>query len=207
MGFKQIKWKLLSSIGWLNGIRKAPIRDGMITTGGLRLKEGPVLEDPVEVKFAPLSDKRFYDENFYEQFEGFLPSELDMVGPPLDQNAFGYCFDIFGEIGSRQFYDLLKSHRYESKSKHNLELGDIIAVFRIDPDFGPTTHAGIYLGDGLMRSRWGHESPLIEHPVDVLPHYCDHRDDSTGTFTGKIYYGNADCHEKVPVSVELAMKD
>ncbi|OIO40989.1 hypothetical protein AUJ62_03690 [Candidatus Pacearchaeota archaeon CG1_02_32_21] len=157
------------------------VREGMITTGGLRLLKPDYCSIP-EVKFSFLSDKRFFDSRYYKEFESFMPNGFSIVGEPKDESAFVYVLRETGlarngmrNIHSANFLDIIgkggfKSVNSLSPVKEDIVLyspvkDDIILYSPFEADFTGYNHAGIYNGDDKVRSRWGFGSPVIEHPL------------------------------------------
>jgi len=142
---------------------------GSWTTRGLVLREKPSLDLPPEVKFAAFSDDRFFTQKHYKKFEAFLPKEFSIVGPPEEQDCFGFCLDVSHVVGREKFQEVM--YRLGTEADQNLTLGDTILYYH-DVGISILNHAGKYIGEGMVSSRWGVGSPVIQHPIDeVLPHY------------------------------------
>lgn len=140
---------------------------GMRTTGGLNLALTPSINSKPEIKFAVFSDARFYDAEHYFKFAPFLPLEIRIIGPPADQNCFGFCMNVSGFPSRQEFSKWFENQGYlQHFEKPATE--DIVLYHHIDPEFG-VKHSAVYSKDGRVQSRWGMKSPLIEHPVEQVP--------------------------------------
>jgi len=181
------------------------IGEGEKTLMGLRLRIRPSLKQPLEVKYAVFSDSRFFMPEFYEQFEPFLPEGFDLIDKPMNQNAFEFCLGFSGRnTDSRGFLAELALRGYENRvgaeffprtgfqvDAEGLQPEDILGYYQGAPELGHT-HAGIYMGEGRVRSRWGRMSPILEHPIlEVLPLYVQRRSNSLeipGVEIGEVGY-------------------
>lgn len=154
-------------------------REGEQTTEGMILREAPLLTDPPETKFAVFSDMRFYMRKHYRKLLPFLPREFEVIGEPNGQNCFMYALDIpksRKEFGRERFDAELARRNYVCTPYLDIEpVKDDIVVYSIaDMIDSFRTHAAKFVGGDRVRSRWGKNSPLIEHPLEeVVPNYWD----------------------------------
>ncbi|MDP2925584.1 MAG: hypothetical protein Q8N99_04390 [Nanoarchaeota archaeon] len=157
-----------------------PIRERWKTTGGLRLCKHPSLDEPPRVKYAVFSDRRVFDRKKFDKvwklFESFLAEEFYFRGGPLNENAFEFCLGMQRkgeEFSSSDFKNALVAREYNRESG-GPQLGDIIAYY-FQGGLNIYTHAGIYFGNEVVRSRWGENGPIVEHPIlEVLPLYIEY---------------------------------
>lgn len=175
--------------GLVSCVKKPEIREGMITSSGLRLFR-PNANSIPEVKFAFLTDWRFYTPEDYEKFTEFMPSDFRIIGPPERQNSFGYCLERIGKReycnGERECSELYRALCETGfipiNSNPQLLKGDIIINFRnnvrqfeggIEEIEKEAIHAGFYCGNGNVFSRWSYKrlygSPILGHPADDFP--------------------------------------
>jgi hypothetical protein len=174
-----------------------PIKEGSLTKGGLRLHKHPSLDEPPQVKYAVFSDKRVFNRKKFDKvrklFEDFLPEGFYFRGGPLNENAFEFSViaadinnqrdPVYEEVNSNDFVKKLKNKGYDRETKEPF-LGDIIAYY-FQGGLNVYTHAGVYFGNGVVRSIWGENGPLVEHPIlEVLPLYIG-------------YYGALDIPESI----------
>ena len=149
-------------------------KPGDLTSKGLLLSQKPSLLEGDAIKFSVFTDSRFYISHLFEKLIPFLPDGIEVVGNPNGQNCFMYCLDmspIRRKFG-RKAFDVELEHQgyqYSNFSKDNLQIGDII-VYSTQGFIDPIgQHAGIYVGNGRVRSRWGKNSPLLEHQLEEVP--------------------------------------
>ncbi len=155
------------------------------TTRGLTLSERPSLSGEDEmVKFAAFSDARIRMRQHCRKLIPFLPEGFEWIDDPNGQNCFMYSLGVppRGEkFGRREFDAELERRLYLPLEYHDQEVreGDIV-VYSVQGIIDRTReHAAVYMGDGRVRSRWGIDGPLIEHPLkEVISIYWD-RDDRT----------------------------
>jgi hypothetical protein len=152
-------------------------KPGDLTLEGLTLKEKPSLSEEDNTKFAVFSDQRLYQNHLFEKLLPFFPEGFDVIEGPNGQNCFMYCLNIPTQkrtFGRREFDAELekRGYVYRDFSMNDLLVGDII-VYSVPTFLDPIRkHAGIYVGNGRVRSRWGQNSPLVEHPLkEVVPNY------------------------------------
>lgn len=98
--------------------------------------------------------------HLFEKLIPFLPQEFDIIDEPNGQNCFMYCLDIPKQrkkFGRKDFDSELekRGYQYFNYSKESIEIGDII-VYSI-PWFIDSIrqHAGVYVGNGRVQSKWG----------------------------------------------------
>ena len=132
----------------------------------------PSLSDIPEVKFAPFlrSNYSMTDKN-YLKFQRFLPDCIKLVGPPVKgAGCFSYALGLEGSVTPREFHKIAIERGLEWKAGKP-EKNDIIVYLGHDNGVCPKfLHAGIYLGDDRVRSRWTIDGPVVEHPIrEVLP--------------------------------------
>ncbi len=147
--------------------------EGDQTLEGITLSIQPSLSEDEKTKFAVFTDSRFYMAHLFEKLIPFLPEDFEIIAEPNGQNCFMYCLDIKPkrrEFGRKEFNLELeqRGYRYQGFSKTQPKKDDII-VYSI-PGFinSIRKHAGIYMGNGRVQSRWGQNSPLIEHPIEEV---------------------------------------
>jgi len=151
--------------------------EGDQTLEGITLSNQPSLSEDEKTKFAVFTDSRFYMNHLFEKLIPFLPENFEVIDKPNGQNCFMYSLDIKNrkkKFGAREFNLELERRGYQCQdfSTDQIRKGDII-VYSI-PGFVDSirTHAGIYVGNERVQSRWGQNSPLIEHPIkEVVPNY------------------------------------
>ena len=177
-------WKLLPSVAFNPN-------PGDLTLEGLALVEKPSLLEEDTIKFSVFTDRRFYILHLFEKLIPFLPEGIEVVGNPNGQNCFMYCLDITPrrkEFGIKEFNMELEhqGYQYSNFSKNNLQIRDIIVYSR--PGFIDSIrqHAGIYVGKGRVRSRWGNNSPLLEHQLEEVPLNYWNKDERYLTIERKI---------------------
>ncbi|MBW3020912.1 hypothetical protein KY334_06455 [Candidatus Woesearchaeota archaeon] len=152
-------------------------KPGDLTLEGIALCEKPSLLEEELTKFAVFTDSRFYMKHLFEKLIPFLPQEFEVIEEPNGQNCFMYCLNIpkqKKEFGRRNFNLKLEERGYEyfDFSKGSIEVGDIIVYSVPGIIDSIRRHAGVYVGNGRVRSRWGINSPLIEHPLkEVISNY------------------------------------
>jgi len=170
------------------------IKEGRKTTGGLKLYGRPKLIDPPRVKYAVFSDERVFDKKkfwrVWKKFEEFLPEGFKFRGGPMNQNAFEFALksgDLSkdyqgGKILPWNFENELKDGDYSKCVDSDLEIGDVVCYHSyLLSKVSKCVHAGVYFGDGIVRSRWGPldaeiDSPLVDHLIDeILPFYISYR--------------------------------
>lgn len=150
---------------------------GDLTIEGNVLTEKPLLSEDEAIKFAVFTDTRFNIAHLFEKLIPFLPEDFEVVGKPNGQNCFMYCLDIPSpkkNFGRNEFDQELENRKYSYSnfSDKDLKIGDIIVYSLPGIINSVRTHAGIYVGNGRAQSRWGMNSPLLEHPLDqVVPTY------------------------------------
>ncbi len=152
-------------------------KEGDTTIEGLRLTHRPSLAEPDEVKFAAMSDVRFYCRHLYAKLMPFLPEEFTVVAPPNGQNCFMHALDIDpsqAPFGRREFDRELQCRGYRCMpfAGNQPQKQDII-VYSVEGVIDSIReHAAVYVGNGRVQSRWGSNSPLLEHPYhQVVPTY------------------------------------
>jgi len=171
----------------LFGGREKPvlIKEGDGTSMGLVLTKNPSLLSDPKIKFAVFDHPALFDTERYAELVAFLPKEFSFIEPPKDgQNCFGYALDLEDYIDKWEFDGMLYELNYIQCDKDSLENGVVVAYCGADPEFTGFKHAGIYIGDERVRSRWGRlevkgseqiiGGPVVEHPLEeVLPgrHY------------------------------------
>jgi hypothetical protein len=153
-------------------------KPGDITIEGRQLTNTPSLSDDEKVKFAAFTDPRFYLPHLYRKLIPFLPERFEVIDGPNRQNCYMYCLNIDPKRTKRferREFDMeleKRGYNYYEFSRKNLRVGDIIVYSVFNHIDSIRTHAGIYIGNGRVRSRWGYNSPLIEHPLEeVIPPY------------------------------------
>jgi hypothetical protein len=151
--------------------------EGDQTLEGIALSNQPSLSEDEKIKFAVFTDSRFYMPYLFEKLIPFLPEEFKIVDEPNGQNCFMYSLNIKTrrkKFGAKDF-DLeleRRGYQYQDFSITQLIEGDIIVYSIHRFIHSIRTHAGIYVGNGRIQSRWGQNSPLIEHPIkEVVPNY------------------------------------
>ncbi len=166
---------------------------GDITPQGQVLRSRPSDLASDSQKFAAFSDPRLYHNRTYESMAQFLPQSFEIVAPPADQNAFAYVLgeQTVGKIASSILLRALEdfSYPFESFSQAILKPGDIV-TYALDNQLAGSMvrHAAVYVGDERVRSRWGHYSPVIEHPLtQVLPTYWNKNFESLGVYAAKTH--------------------
>ena len=154
--------------GELDFILGRSVREKMITTSGLRLLR-PALNSISEVKYSAMNDKRLLDEEQYREFEKFMPAGFSFAGKPENQTVFGYCFDEFDNFGIDRFLFTL-DELTEEVSENEKKKGDIAVYYTDYPGLSEIpVHAGLYVGDDVVRSRWINGGPVVEHHMDEFP--------------------------------------
>ena len=152
-------------------------QEGDRTVEGMTLTKAPSLTAEDHVRFAVFSDVRFYKEHLYHKLLPFLPKEFTVLDGPSGQNCFMHCLDIPPQkapFGRREFDAELtnRSYAWQRYADGEAKEGDIIVYSVASIIDSVREHAALYVGDGRVQSRWGHNSPLVEHPLkEVLPTY------------------------------------
>jgi len=152
-----------------------PIEPGAKTTNGLKLKFNPSLSDSPEVKFAPFSDKRILVPNEYLKFQDYLPKEVRLIGSPdgipeHGRNCWGYCFGDRLNLSPGDFKKHLDSD-YQQIFSQDIPEHTLLVYAGMDNGICPQfLHAGIYQGDGIVKSRWCDGGPVVEHPLKEVLH-------------------------------------
>ncbi|MFW6285620.1 MAG: hypothetical protein ACOC16_00445 [Nanoarchaeota archaeon] len=155
---------------------------GHPTLEGSFLSYRPSLTQNEAIKFAVFTEPRFYMSHLYKKLIPFVPEEFEVIDKPNGQNCFMYSLGILKpniRFGREKFYFNLKSRNYQSfnYSKDIVEKGDIIVYSTPGYIDSVIQHAGVYVGNGRVRARWGNNSPLIEHPLkEVISHYWNKDD-------------------------------
>jgi cell wall-associated NlpC family hydrolase len=155
-------------------------KPGDVVRGGQVLSFTPSLASPTEVKFAIFNHPGINIPRLYQKFIPFLPEGFLVAGEPNGQNCYMYCLDIASGAAAQfergQFNQELENrgYQYQRYSSEVVQVGDVI-VYSVSGSFDSyRSHAGVYVGSGRVRSRWGYNSPVIEHPLkEVLPTYWD----------------------------------
>ena len=100
--------------------------------------------------------------------EEFLASSLQDVirisegsSPLNNSNCMGYVMGIDREMRPEEFYSSLAG--YEEISSSDAQPGDIVLYTKS----GYPLHAGIYIGNGWVRSKWDN-GPVFEHELDFV---------------------------------------
>jgi hypothetical protein len=154
-------------------------KPGDLVRGGQVLSFTPPLASSAEVKFAVFNHPGINIPRLYHKFIPFLPEGFSIVGEPNGQNCYMYCLGIISgraQFDRRQFDHELENRGYQHQrySSETVQIGDIIVYSVSGPLDSYRRHAAIYVGNGKVRSRWGHNSPVLEHPLEeVLPTYWD----------------------------------
>jgi hypothetical protein len=164
----QLQGNLLMRLrGKLNFKLGLPVKEGMITTSGLRLLR-PSENSDSEIKYSAMNDRRLLDKEQYLEFEKFMPQGFSFAGKPENQTVFGYCFDYFDYFDVKRFLTKL-----EEETDHLLgagEKGDIVVYSTDYPGLSEIpVHAGVYLGNNVVSSRWMNGGPVVDHPLDEFP--------------------------------------
>jgi len=168
--------KSTKTMGIMQLFKKTPqIKPGAKTTEGLRLKLNPSLSDPPEVKFAPFSDDRILDSSEYLKFQDFLPKEIKLIGPPdgspePGRNCWGYTHGDRLDMPAAEFRRSLNAD-YQQFMEEDIPQFTLLVYAGMDDGADvQLLHAGIYQGEGIVRSRWCDGGPVVEHPIEeVLP--------------------------------------
>ena len=155
---------------------------------GSDLLINPPLNASPEVKFAPFLRDNYssiINPKKYLKFQRFLPDSIKLVGPPVKgANCFSYVLGLDNSVTSHEFHDIAIARGLEWKTGE-IENGDIIVYLGHDNGVCPEfLHAGVYLGDDRVRSRWGIGGPVVEHPIGELlpPFYREIYGSYWGTF-------------------------
>lgn len=154
-------------------------QEGDSTTEGMVLRETPSLTDPPETKFAVFSDARFYMRKHYRKLLPFLPREFEVLDGPSGQNCFMYALDIPKQkppFGRAEFDAELARRGYTCVPYLDAEpVPDDLIVYNVATMIDAVrTHAAKFVGGDRVRSRWGKNSPLLEHPLEeVVPNYWE----------------------------------
>jgi hypothetical protein len=150
-------------------------KPGDAVRGGQVLSFTPSLASSAEVKFAIFNHPGINIPRLYQKLIPFLPEGFLVAGEPNGQNCYMYCLDIANGAAA-QFNQELENRGYQCQgySSEVVRVGDIIVYSVSGPFDSYRRHAGVYVGNGRVRSRWGYNSPVIEHPLEeVLPTYWD----------------------------------
>lgn len=96
------------------------------------------------------------------EFYRLLPAAIGRAEPPRKgRGGAAYAFSAEGYKDDCAIFS-----NFVPVNKSFSRPGDIVAYFGRDAQLA---HAGIYEGDGTIRSKWGENGPVLRHLVEMVP--------------------------------------
>lgn len=103
------------------------------------------------------------DENFLSSLPSDMVRIYELNSGRKNSNCMGYVMSADREVRPHEFYSFLAS--YQEIPPSQARPGDIIVYTKS----GYPQHAGFYIGNGWVRSKWSTGGPVLEHRLDFIP--------------------------------------
>ncbi len=112
------------------------------------------------------------DANFFDEVESSIPSSLKIIGEPdtreRQMNCHGFTFNKGVWFPTPNVFQLLTDGNLVELPQPKLNC--IILYIDTEREIAPIIyHSGIYLGKGMVRSKWSN-GPIFEHKIFDSPY-------------------------------------
>lgn len=117
-----------------------------------------------------MKQRGMVDANFFNQVRNTIPTSLKIIGEPdtpeRQMNCHGFTFNRGSWLPTPEVFQLIQCGVLEEIKKPAVNC--IILYIEIGRDIPIIYHSGIYLGNGLVRSKWSN-GPIFEHKIFNAP--------------------------------------